>query len=81
MDRVSYAIDPKIIGQNVRKHRKERKLTQVQLANLVGLTQEEVSYYETGVREPTIQTLVRLAIGLKTSSDSLLGLDFQSEKN
>jgi transcriptional regulator with XRE-family HTH domain len=75
MDRVAYAIDPKEIGQNVRDLRKKRNLTQVQLAKLTGLTQQEVSYYENGDREPTIQTLIRLAIGLHVSIDSLVGFE------
>ena len=44
----------KTVGDAIRDKRKERGLTQTQLARLVGTTPGAISRWETGDREPTV---------------------------
>lgn len=44
--------------------RKEKNITQKELADLTGITQADISRIETGNSNPSIQTLQRLAAGL-----------------
>lgn len=53
-----------IVGQNVRRRRKERGLTQEQLAHEVGLDLTYVGGIERGRRNPSVAVLGRLAAAL-----------------
>ena len=44
--------------------RKEKNITQKELADITGITQADISRIETGNSNPSIQTLQRLAAGL-----------------
>ena len=50
-------------------------MTQAQLAELSGLTPAAISQIEAGLREPTFSSIVRIASGLKTSPNDLMGLE------
>jgi transcriptional regulator with XRE-family HTH domain len=52
--------------------RKERNLTQQQLADLAGSHVGQINRYEGGISQPTIDGLKRLAIALSVTSDFLL---------
>lgn len=54
--------------------RRERGLTQVQLAQASGLTQRAISYYETEPGHPVAPAIIALAKALRVSADTLLGL-------
>lgn len=60
---------------NIAKYRKEHGLSQFQLAESLGLTQQTISKYEKGEREPDINTLIKLSKIFKVSLEELLGLD------
>lgn len=63
------------IGTNLRGLRRERQLTQEQLADKAGLKQSEVSKYERGTK-PEVKNLVKLASALEVSLDRLvIGVD------
>ena len=51
-------------GKRIRELRRERKLTQAQLAERVELSINYISQIETGVASPTFETIVKLAEGL-----------------
>ncbi len=53
--------------------RKDRGVTQKQLAEKLGIYQSNMSNWENGVTEPDMQSLVRLADILEVSTDYLLG--------
>lgn len=53
--------------------RKERGLTQTQVADAVGLGRQAYAYYEKGEREPSTETLCKLADFFGVSVDELLG--------
>jgi transcriptional regulator with XRE-family HTH domain len=52
--------------------RKERNLTQQQLADLAGTHVVQINRYEGGISQPTIDALKRLARALSVSADFLL---------
>lgn len=60
-------------GERVAALRKERGLTQVQLAELLGTSQQAVTAYENGTRRVPITTLPLLAHTLGTSIEDLIG--------
>lgn len=60
--------------------RKESKKTQTQIAKELNLTQRTYSYYETGTREPSIDTLISIADYYKISLDILTGRYTKSDR-
>jgi len=63
-------------GLNVRRQREAKNLTQEALAEKAGLHPTYLSGVERGVRNPSLQILVRLARGLgSTVSDLSKGID------
>lgn len=67
-----------IIAQQIRKFRKERRLTQEQLAAALGVTVGAVSKWESGATTPDISLIMDLAAFFETSVDVLLGYMQQS---
>lgn len=53
--------------------RKDRGMTQVQLAKATGLRQDWISHFECGRRIPTISNLVKICRALDVSADCLIG--------
>lgn len=53
--------------------RKSKKLTQVELAKILGISRGALSMYEIGQREPDFATLKRIADFFNVSADYLLG--------
>lgn len=60
---------------NLRRFRRERGLTQKELAQKLGLSTSTIGGYESGQRKPDIKTLVRIAELFDMSVDRLLGID------
>ncbi len=69
----------KTIGDATRVARQARKLTQEDAADVVGVSVEFYARIERGKTLPSVPTLLRIAAGLRLSSDVLLGLDRLSE--
>jgi transcriptional regulator with XRE-family HTH domain len=67
-------LGPETIGQRIRRLRTERGLTQVQLAEKIGLIQLLVSDYERGKLRLHGEMVARFALALGVSSDEILGL-------
>ena len=53
--------------------RKKRNVTQIRLSIAAEVSQETISAYESGKASPSIETLVKMADFLNTSTDYLLG--------
>ena len=53
--------------------RKQNNLTAKQLGELIGVAGCTISLYESGKREPDLQTLCKLADALNVTTDELLG--------
>ena len=56
----------------LRQLREEQKFSQADLGELLGMNQNTISRYETGVREPSIRDLVLIADYFRVSVDYLL---------
>lgn len=61
-------------GQRLIALRKERDMTQVQLAKAARVTQRAISYYETDGGSPPGPVVAQLAQALKVTADELLGI-------
>jgi transcriptional regulator with XRE-family HTH domain len=62
----------KLVGRNVKRVRQEKGLTQEQLAERSGFSQQYISGLEQGRRNPTIVTLYELALALGVDHLELL---------
>jgi transcriptional regulator with XRE-family HTH domain len=57
------------IGDRVRKRRKYLKVTQQELAEAIGVTPQHISAIEQDRREPSLDSLARLAVELGVTVD------------
>ena len=57
------------VGENIRRYRKSRGMTQAQLAEAVGLTEGAVRHYESGIRavKPELLESISAALGVSAS--------------
>ena len=62
------------IAKRIAELRKAKGLTQTELGEQIGLSQKQLTSYETGKVRLTDEMIVRLALALNTSADELLGL-------
>jgi transcriptional regulator with XRE-family HTH domain len=62
----------RLVGRNVERFREKKGLTQEQLADVSGFSQQYISSLEQGHRNPTVITLYELAIALGVSHIELL---------
>lgn len=62
----------KLVGRNAARIRREKGMTQEQLAERSGLSQQYLSGLERGQRNPTIVTLYELSTALGVSHLDLL---------
>ena len=60
------------IPARIRTLRLERNLSQLELANRVGVAQTAISQFETGVKTPRLETLGRIAAALGISPAVLI---------
>lgn len=65
----------KLVGRNARRFREKAGLTQEQLAEISGFSQQYISGLEKGRRNPTIVTLYELASALRVSHVELIRPD------
>ena len=67
------------IGQNIRKYRKERDYTQRDLADMIGVSVQAISKWETDAGSPDISQIVPLASALDISTDALLDYEHHTK--
>ena len=63
------------LGQMIKSLRLEQHLTQRQLGEILGFSNQTVSFWETGRLEPNIDTLIKIAQYFEVSCDYLVGLE------
>lgn len=63
-----------LFAYRVKKLRRQRKLSQQELGDAIGLAQTAISAIESGTRTTTIEKLILLAKFFDVSADYLLGL-------
>lgn len=66
------------LGQRIAKARTAADLTQVQLADALGISQPQLAFYEVGKRRVPVSLLPGLAKALEVSVESLVGEDEDS---
>lgn len=64
-----------MLGEKIKKYREEKKITQVEVAEVLGVKPATISKYEAGTLEPNIQSLKKLAELFEISVDELLRED------
>ena len=69
------------IGKNIRKLRKERNLTQEELAELLNVSPQAISKWENEVGMPDISQIIPLASVFGVSTDLLFGISGTNEQN
>jgi transcriptional regulator with XRE-family HTH domain len=62
-----------MLGKRLKLLRNEKKLYQKDIAKELNLTQESISFYESGKREPDYKTLIKFADFYGVSVDYLIG--------
>ena len=68
------------IGTTIKKLRRERDITQEQLAEYLGISSQAVSLWETEKTAPDISQLPLLALIFDVSADEILGIDIQKNE-
>ena len=68
-----------MFGKRVKELRKKAKMTQEELAELLTISPQAVSRWETGMAMPDISLLAPLATILDTSTDYLLGMNLEND--
>lgn len=63
------------IGQNIRQLRKDRDMTQDELASAIGVTPQAISKWEKDTGLPDIRQIIPLANVFRVSTDVLLGVE------
>lgn len=61
-------------GERLKKLRIDNKMTQTQVADRVGVATSAISSYESGVRLPSYNVLIKLSRLFHVSTDFLLGI-------
>jgi len=74
-------MDYKILGENIKKSRKMRNLTQEKLAEYIDLTPVFISHIENASRIPSLETVCKISNTLKISVSELLqNIDIEKDK-
>ena len=68
-------------SQKLRMLREARHLTQLQVANFVGVSKAMISAYETAIKTPSIDVLIRLSHLFGVTIDYLVCVDSSSGLN
>lgn len=62
-------------NENLKLAREKKNMTQKEIADIIGVAKSTYSLYESGNREPNVQTIKKIADVLNVSADTLLGLN------
>ena len=62
-------------NENLKEARLKSGLSQKDLSENIGVAKSTYSLYESGKREPNVDTIKKIASALNISADTLLGID------
>ena len=65
-------INYKLIGRHIKEIRKSKGITQYQLSEQIGISPQFISRIESGIKHPSLETLINIAAVLETTVDGLL---------
>ena len=71
----------KSFGDNLRKIRKGKEITQGDMADKAGLSLRYVQAIEAGEKTPSVHTLAKLCLALSISSETLISPMVESIRN
>ena len=63
------------IGNKIKSYREKRKMTQKEIAEILGVEPATISKYESGMIEPNIESIKKLAETFEISVDELIKED------
>ena len=66
-DKYEFDLKMEVLGEMIKTVRKERKLTQEQLGQLVGVQKSQISKLETNTKNVTIETILKVFNALKAN--------------
>ena len=61
-----------MVGENIKKIRVEKRMTQEELAEKLSVTRQAISNYETGKTQPDIETLNKIASIFEVSIEEVI---------
>jgi len=64
-----------MLGEKIKLYRENKKMTQNEIADILGVKPATVSKYESGILEPNVESLKKLAETFEISVDELLKED------
>jgi HTH-type transcriptional regulator/antitoxin HipB len=76
-DQYEFELKMEILGEMIKKTRKERNLTQEELGQLIGVNKSEISKLEKNSRNMTIGTVIKIFHALKTNIKLKIELENQ----
>ena len=65
----------KKIGNNIKQARKYKGLTQIQVAKMLNMTQQQYSRFENGIFELNYSQLIQICQILNTTPNEIFGYD------
>lgn len=64
------------VGENIKRLRKERGLTQKNLGELCGIAEPNIRKYENGKQNPKLETIEKIATALGVTAFDLMGIEY-----
>lgn len=68
------------IGNRIRRFREDRKLTQVQLADRIGVSNSRLSNWEQGINRPDADSIADICLALNVSPSELLDVKLPTDE-
>lgn len=65
-----------VIGDMIKKYRKQKRMTQRQLAGYLGVSDVVIGQYERGIRNPKIETVAKISDALGVTPFDIMGMTF-----
>ena len=62
-------VDYKLIGSRIKKQREQNKLTQEQVAEMLGISRQAISKWESGQAVPELEKIVALSTVFNVTTD------------
>lgn len=70
-----------MLQERLRRARRAAHMTGAEVAAKIGVSDAAYSYFEHGLKNPSLTTMIRIAKLLNVSIDYLVGLDNTDEQN
>ena len=67
-------------ANEIQIYRKKKGLTQYELSELMGLSAATISYYERGIKQPSLSNALKLSVVLDASIEKLFPLESSYQK-